>query len=151
MMFWTSGDEEAGAERRPHLRPALAVAMLFLSVGVFGWQLQSEQTNTFNDSHFHLTNYVQDGIDVRQYLKIMGNRVGRSTLFGIPLQQQWSYGNTGEFAPTYCSASRSCHRRSTMPATAFARSGRSRRSPMRSAAIPTPRSQFASLENQETL
>jgi predicted TIM-barrel fold metal-dependent hydrolase len=31
----------------------------------------------------------------------MGNRVRRSTLFGIPLQQQWSYGNTGDFAPTY--------------------------------------------------
>ena len=25
----------------------------------------------------------------------------RSTLFGIPLQQQWSYGNSGDFAPTY--------------------------------------------------
>ena len=31
----------------------------------------------------------------------MGNKVGRSTLFGIPLQQQWAYGNTGDFAPTY--------------------------------------------------
>ena len=31
----------------------------------------------------------------------MGTRVGRSTLFGIPLQQTWSYGNTGDFAPTY--------------------------------------------------
>src|SRR5690349_17543038 len=57
--------------------------------------------NEFYDSHFHLTNYVQEGIDVRQYLKIMGTRVGRSTLFGIPLQQQWSYGNSGDFAPTY--------------------------------------------------
>jgi len=55
----------------------------------------------FNDSHFHLTNYVQQGIDVRQFLAIMGTRVGRSTLFGIPLQQQWSYGNSGDFAPTY--------------------------------------------------
>jgi hypothetical protein len=27
--------------------------------------------------------------------------VGRSTLFGIPLQQTWSYGNTGDFAPWY--------------------------------------------------
>ena len=45
----------------------------------------------FNDSHFHLTNYIQQGIDVRQFLEIMGTRVGRSTLFGIPLQQQWSY------------------------------------------------------------
>ena len=31
----------------------------------------------------------------------MGGRVGRSTLFGIPLQQQWSYANSGDFAPTY--------------------------------------------------
>jgi hypothetical protein len=31
----------------------------------------------------------------------MGNRVGRSTLFGIPLQQQWSYANSADFAPTY--------------------------------------------------
>src|SRR3982750_4702804 len=55
----------------------------------------------FYDSHFHLTNYIQEGIDVHKFLEIMGTRVGRSTLFGIPLQQQWSYGNSGEFAPTY--------------------------------------------------
>jgi predicted TIM-barrel fold metal-dependent hydrolase len=55
----------------------------------------------FHDSHFHLTNYVQQGPDVRDFLKIMGTTVGRSTLFGIPLQQQWAYGNTGDFAPTY--------------------------------------------------
>ena len=30
-----------------------------------------------------------------------GDRVGRSTLFGIPLQQTWSYENSGDFAPTY--------------------------------------------------
>jgi hypothetical protein len=102
MMFWTSSDEETGAQRRPHLQPVLAVALLLLSVvGVLGRQLQSEPADTFNDSHFHLTNYIQEGIDTRQFLKIMGNRVGRSTLFGIPLQQQWSYGNSGEFAPTY--------------------------------------------------
>ena len=56
----------------------------------------------FNDSHFHLTNYVQKGIDVHTYVEqIMGDKVGRSTLFGIPLQQQWSYGNSGDYAPTY--------------------------------------------------
>jgi predicted TIM-barrel fold metal-dependent hydrolase len=54
-----------------------------------------------NDSHFHLTNYVQEGTDVHDFLKIMGDKVGRSTLFGIPLQQEWSYRNTGDFAPTY--------------------------------------------------
>ena len=57
--------------------------------------------NQFNDSHFHLTNYIQQGIEPRQFLQIMGERVRRSTLFGIPLQQQWSYANSGDFAPTY--------------------------------------------------
>ena len=55
----------------------------------------------FHDSHFHLTNYVQKGITARQLLDIMGTRVGRSALFGIPLQQHWSYANSGDFAPTY--------------------------------------------------
>jgi len=56
----------------------------------------------FNDSHFHLTNYVQNGTDIHKYVgQIMGDKVGRSTLFGIPLQQQWSYSNSGDFAPTY--------------------------------------------------
>ena len=55
----------------------------------------------FHDSHFHLTNYIQEGIDVRRFLEIMGTRVGRSTLFGIPLQQQWSYANSADYAPTY--------------------------------------------------
>jgi hypothetical protein len=55
----------------------------------------------FNDSHFHLTNYIQEGTDIRKLLQLMGTTVGRSTLFGIPLQQQWSYRNTGDFAPKY--------------------------------------------------
>jgi hypothetical protein len=54
-----------------------------------------------NDAHFHLTNYVQQGTDIHDFLKIMGTKVGRSTLFGIPLQQTWSHENTGDFAPTY--------------------------------------------------
>jgi len=55
----------------------------------------------FNDSHFHLTNYVQEGITAKRFVEIMGNRAGRSTLFGIPLQQQWSYQNSGLYNPTY--------------------------------------------------
>ena len=61
----------------------------------------SGAANEFNDSHFHLTNYIQQGLTPREFLQIMGTRVGRSTLFGIPLQQQWSYANSGDFAPTY--------------------------------------------------
>lgn len=55
----------------------------------------------FNDSHFHLTNYVQEGTDIHDFLKIMSNKVGRVALFGIPLQQQWSYRIDGDRGPTY--------------------------------------------------
>jgi predicted TIM-barrel fold metal-dependent hydrolase len=54
-----------------------------------------------NDSHFHLTNYVQEGVDIHDFLNMMGTKVGRVALFGIPLQQEWSYQNSGDFAPTY--------------------------------------------------
>jgi hypothetical protein len=54
-----------------------------------------------NDSHFHLTNYIQEGTDIHDFLKIMGTKVGRVALFGIPLQQQWSYRNSGDRPPTY--------------------------------------------------
>jgi predicted TIM-barrel fold metal-dependent hydrolase len=63
---------------------------------------EANMTNyEFNDSHVHLTNYIQEGPDIQDFLKMMGKTIGRSALFGIPLQQQWSYGNTGNFAPTY--------------------------------------------------
>jgi hypothetical protein len=56
----------------------------------------------FNDSHFHLTNYVQQGPALREFLeRTMGDEVGRVALFGIPLQQTWSYENSGDYAPTY--------------------------------------------------
>jgi len=87
--------------RRTVLGGALAVAMLsVVLLRPIGAQTAGA-ANEFYDSHFHLTNYIQQGIDVHDFLKIMGTRVGRSTLFGIPLQQQWSYANSGDFAPTY--------------------------------------------------
>jgi hypothetical protein len=54
-----------------------------------------------NDSHFHLTNYIQEGTNIKTFLGIMGNKVGRVALFGIPLQQQWSFRDDGSHAPTY--------------------------------------------------
>jgi predicted TIM-barrel fold metal-dependent hydrolase len=55
----------------------------------------------FSDTHIHFTNYVQEGPDIRDLLKMMGTTIKRSTLFGLPLQQHWSYAETGDFAPTY--------------------------------------------------
>lgn len=63
-------------------------------------QSQPDQPE-LNDVHFHLTNYIQEGTDIHDFLKIMGTKVGRVALFGIPLQQEWSYQNSGNFAPTY--------------------------------------------------
>jgi hypothetical protein len=54
-----------------------------------------------DDAHFHLTNYIQEGTDIHDFLKIMGIKVGRVALFGIPLQQQWSFRVDGNRAPTY--------------------------------------------------
>ena len=55
----------------------------------------------FNDAHFHLTNYVQRGIALPEFLRMMGDSVGRVALFGIPLQQEWLYNVSGARAPTY--------------------------------------------------
>jgi hypothetical protein len=55
----------------------------------------------FNDSHFHLTNNVQEGPSIGDFLEMMGNRTGRVALFGIPLQQAWSYRVDGDRAPRY--------------------------------------------------
>src|SRR5215467_13746196 len=55
----------------------------------------------FNDSHFHLTNNVQEGPDIRDFLKMMDGHAGRVAIFGVPLQQQWLFQVDGDRAPTY--------------------------------------------------
>jgi predicted TIM-barrel fold metal-dependent hydrolase len=55
----------------------------------------------FSDSHLHLTNYVQEGTDMRSFVELMGDKVERAAVFGIPLQQTWDHENSGDFAPTY--------------------------------------------------
>ena len=59
------------------------------------------QAPLFNDAHFHLTNYVQRGITARRYFEIVGERVGRVAMFGIPLQQKWDWFVSGARAPDY--------------------------------------------------
>src|SRR5262245_29555381 len=87
-------------------------SLLIFGVSTFvaGWTLSPRESRavqaaaeTFevNDSHLHLTNYVQQGTNIHDFLNITGTKVGRAAIFCIPLQQQWSYGNTGDFAPTY--------------------------------------------------
>ncbi len=63
--------------------------------------ISNEKGYILNDCHFHLTNYIQEGTDINKFLEIMGDKVGRVAIFGIPLQQQWAFNNSGNFAPTY--------------------------------------------------
>jgi predicted TIM-barrel fold metal-dependent hydrolase len=84
--------------RRCRWRAAMIGAVLAANAAVGAG---AQTVPQFNDSHFHLTNYVQEGTEIRDFLRIMGTRVGRSTLFGIPLQQTWSHANSGSYAPTY--------------------------------------------------
>jgi hypothetical protein len=76
------------------------VSLLLSSTATIAQATAPEQPE-FNDAHFHLTNYIQEGTDIHDFLRIMGNEVGRVALFGIPLQQQWSYRSDGERAPIY--------------------------------------------------
>src|SRR6266550_4730138 len=85
------------------LRIGVAVIPLIVA-GLLSWSLRARvqaQAEVFNDSHFHLTNYIQEGTDIHDFLTIMGSKVGRVAIFGIPLQQQWSYRVDGDRAPTY--------------------------------------------------
>jgi hypothetical protein len=77
--------------------------IIFLAFGaIVITKAQSNDKYLFHDGHFHLTNYIQEGIGMEFYVdSIMSDKVGRSTVFGLPVQQQWSYRVTGENAPTY--------------------------------------------------
>jgi predicted TIM-barrel fold metal-dependent hydrolase len=82
---------------------ALVAASLFWITSAMGMAQAASSTEEplVNDSHFHLTNYIQEGTEIHDFLNIMGAKVGRVALFGIPLQQEWSHQNSGDFAPTY--------------------------------------------------
>src|SRR5262249_46577456 len=55
-----------------------------------------------NDSHLHLTNYIQEGPPLASVIdNVLGDQIGRAALFGIPLQQKWSFRTSGSDAPTY--------------------------------------------------
>ena len=87
--------------RFPGLVACIAIVLLTLPANGFAQDNESADQPIANDVHFHLTNYVQKGTDIHDFLRIMGNKIGRVALFGIPLQQQWSYRSDADRAPTY--------------------------------------------------
>jgi len=87
--------------RSPFAALTCAVALTLAAAGAARSQDAKCAGAKYSDSHFHLTNYVQEGPTAAEYVKMMGTTVCRSTLFGIPLQQEWVHGNSGDFAPIY--------------------------------------------------
>ena len=85
-------------QRNPLSATAALLALLAIAFPAYA---QKDASYKYSDSHFHLTNYVQEGTALSDYVKMMDGTVKRSTVFGIPLQQMWDYENTGEFAPMY--------------------------------------------------
>ena len=79
---------------------AVAVAAFLLSSSLAS-AAELERAPLFNDVHFHSTNYVQRGITALEYLDLVGDRVGRVAMFGIPLQQKWDYFVSGDRSPEY--------------------------------------------------
>jgi len=96
-------ENEGGHRRRGGVGLILAAALFGASLAIVLWSrpAAAESSVLFNDEHFHLTNYIQKGPTAKQYVAMMGDKIGRSALFGIPLQQTWAYENSGDFAPTY--------------------------------------------------
>src|SRR5215467_14086679 len=83
-------------------RPWLLVALITVLFLVCVCPARSQTNNyEFNDSHFHLTNNIQEGPNIHEFLNMMGTKAGRVAIFGVPLQQQWSYRTDGDRAPTY--------------------------------------------------
>jgi hypothetical protein len=70
------------------VEPIAVLVFLFIFITPARTQTNSHE---FNDSHFHLTNNIQEGPTIRDFLNMMGSQASRVALFGVPLQQEWSY------------------------------------------------------------
>jgi hypothetical protein len=90
--------------RRPeqtHLLALVLAIAVALAASAAAQPAPAVPAYELNDSHVHLWNYIQEGPTIQEFLEVMGTRVGRAAIFGLPLQQTWSYGQTGDFAPWY--------------------------------------------------
>ncbi len=87
--------------RRPPGRSLGFALVLVAALAVLPAAAQVPADADFHDSHFHLTNYIQEGTEIHDLVEMMGTTIGRTVLFGLPLQQMWSHSNTGDFAPQY--------------------------------------------------
>ena len=62
----------------------LAPWMLLTSI------LPAHATEAYVDSHFHIANYAMQGIPLKTLIdQYMGDKIARSVVFALPLQQKW--------------------------------------------------------------
>ena len=96
----------ARGRRQTALRVALlsglpfGAALALASLPAPGWA-QTEEGPAFHDAHYHPTDYIQQETSLPAFLEMMGGRVGRAALMGIPLQQKWDWFESGDRAPDY--------------------------------------------------
>jgi hypothetical protein len=74
-----------GSTAMPKIGAALNAVFILATPGSAWAQAQTCPGARYSDSHFHLTNYIQEGTRLQDYLNMMGSTVCRSTVFGIPL------------------------------------------------------------------
>ena len=61
----------------------------------------AEPGAVLHDAHYHPTDYIQRETALPEFVEMMGDRVGRAALMGIPLQQKWDWFESGDRAPDY--------------------------------------------------
>ena len=65
------------------IRSLLCILCVFCTV-------VSAENFQYNDAHLHITNFRQQGIDLKTALKLMNDEhIYRAAVFGIPLQRYW--------------------------------------------------------------
>ena len=73
---------------------ALCLIYMLLAVVLIlpGCSLPAKAVNEIADSHFHSSNYAMQGISLQALVdKYMGDKISRSVVFALPLQQKWDY------------------------------------------------------------
>src|SRR6476620_7601097 len=58
------------------VKAAIAPVFFLLLFSYNGFSQVSKDSFLLNYTHFHLTNYIQEGTDIHKFLEIMGNKVG---------------------------------------------------------------------------
>jgi predicted TIM-barrel fold metal-dependent hydrolase len=69
---------------------AIAVATIAVSGCAPTQGLAVAQPERYADSHLHIANYAMQGIPLKEVIdRYMGDKIARSTVFGLPFQQKW--------------------------------------------------------------